>query len=468
MERRPASTQLEVPVALALSARIATGARWVEGDVLGVPITVRNRMEHSVHTTVTATAGGVAKLTELRPGGQGAATRAVDVPAGGARVVTFPVAALSAGLGEMTVKVQGAGAPDDTARHTWEVLAAGEPTTLVSAAWVLGRGSLSAAPREQGSPAMVSLGEGRVVLERGFPVALAAALEALDPDRMPSLTGVVDAIEVGERVRRWAVAAEGEKSALAARAKGLVDRAWGWFDVRYAHGADEEVLGLAHRLALIDLERTKATFQAMRERKEPFCPETGHPPPAGLDAEPPPEGARVLPCWDAFVSSTVADVTKEGDPEALALAFLALAERPHRTTLAGAVMARLREVTKPMLSGEIQGAQDRSARATIYAALLRGAASFRRRRWLPSCWRRGLACCGMARGVRLVAGDAERGAGALRVSARRRRRERGDGDRGGLPHHAFGAGVGAPRGRTSTGGDDGGPHGQGPGRDRSP
>jgi hypothetical protein len=369
----PASTHLDVPASLPLSARVHTGVRWTEGDVLGVQVTVRNRLDHPVRASVTASARGVATLTELRPGGEATATRMAEIPAGSAGVVTFSVTAKAQGSGELSVKVQAPGAPADIVHHTWQVLPAGEPTTLVSAAWVLGRGSLVAAGGD--ATGLLPTGGARVVLERGFPVALSAAIESLDPDRIDRAAGLVDAIEVGERVRRWAVAAEGERSALAARAKGLIDRAWGRFEAGYHRGSGEHLLTLARWLMLVDADRAKATLATLGEKKnEPFCPDAEHPAPTGLDAEPPPNGGRVSPCWDAFVSSKVAEVTKEGDAEALALAFLALAERPHRTALAAAVMARLREVTKPLLSGEIQGAQDRSARAILYAALLRGAA----------------------------------------------------------------------------------------------
>jgi len=76
------------------------------------------------------------------------------------------------------------------------------------------------------------------------------------------------------------------------------------------------------------------------------------------------------------VASVVDGVTTGGDPVALAQAFLALVERPHRVALATTLLERLREKVSLRPSGAITlpeaQAHERSARAIVFAALLRG------------------------------------------------------------------------------------------------
>jgi len=65
-----------------------------------------------------------------------------------------------------------------------------------------------------------------------------------------------------------------------------------------------------------------------------------------------------------------------GDPVALARAFLALAERPHRASLAATLIERLRDQVALRPSGAITlpdaAARTRASRAIVYAALLQG------------------------------------------------------------------------------------------------
>ena len=131
---RPATTTLDIPVSLPLSARVDAGATWVAGDRVSASITLRNRSSAPIRATVDATPGGVALLPEGKPG----ASRRdeVEVPAGGARVVILPLHANVPGEGSLAVTVKAPGLPDDQLRHTWEVIPAGEPTDLSRSQWV--------------------------------------------------------------------------------------------------------------------------------------------------------------------------------------------------------------------------------------------------------------------------------------------------------------------------------------------
>jgi hypothetical protein len=75
------------------------------------------------------------------------------------------------------------------------------------------------------------------------------------------------------------------------------------------------------------------------------------------------------------VSSTLTQVSRSGDPLALARAALALAERPHRAAALVPLVERLREVSRLYPGGGValppKLASSRAARATIHAALLR-------------------------------------------------------------------------------------------------
>ena len=96
-----------------------------------------------------------------------------------------------------------------------------------------------------------------------------------------------------------------------------------------------------------------------------------------LDVEPAPSAA-VPPCWGAYVSNATRSLAEESDPERIARALMALAERPHRAAIAVNLAERLRRLVKLEPSGDIDGrsiggssATDRARRAIIYAALLR-------------------------------------------------------------------------------------------------
>ncbi|MFT3773093.1 MAG: alpha-2-macroglobulin family protein [Minicystis sp.] len=371
---RQATTHVDVPVALPLSARVDTGARWIEGDRVEAAITVRNRSAKPVHATLAIAASGVARLPDPKD-----ATQAADVPAGGAAVVRVPVEAGAAGAAELTVTVRAPDLPNDVAHHTWEVRPAGEPMDLTRAQWVESSATLAVsvagvAEGDKPAPAAMRLvGHPRLVLERGIARPIAAALEAMNPDRLGSRAALLDAVETSVRVQRWAIAQQGEASPLAVRAGEITRRARGRLAAFGSSGGSSDWL-VKHRL------RTWVPPEKGEARDRPECP-----PAAGqrdddlttLEAEPPTESGAALACWDALASSAMDQVNVVGDPVMLARAFLAVTDRPHRAALAATLIDRLREKVALRPSGALTlpeaQAKSRAARALVYAALLQGA-----------------------------------------------------------------------------------------------
>ena len=365
-----ASTWVDVPVSLPLSARVDAGVGWIEGDAVDVAVTLRNRTSKPVRATVTAAASGAARLAGGEP-----PRGEVDVPAGGAVVTRVPVVAPEPGAAELVVTVSAPGLPDDIIHHGWRVLPAGEPTDLTRSQWVSGRATVDAALGDQrladvpgGGPAAVRLtGTPRLVLERGLDRPLAAALESMDPDRLGSPAALADAVEVAVRIGRRATTRDGNGSALAARALEIVGRARARISVYGVKGATP---------AWVLQGRLRTWIPPEPGQRDPA---TTCPPSVvreALDSEPLPDGGSAMACWDALVASVVDGVTTGGDPVALAQAFLALVERPHRVALATTLLERLREKVSLRPSGAITlpeaQAHERSARAIVFAALLRG------------------------------------------------------------------------------------------------
>jgi hypothetical protein len=369
-----ATSWVDVPVALPLSARVDAGATWIEGDRVDVAVMLRNRTQKPVQATVRAGASGAVRLASAE------SSRAVDVPAGGATVTRIPLVAAAPGLAKLDVTVTAPGLPDDVLRHTWQVEPAGEPTDLTRSQWVERKATLEAALGERrladsdAGPLPVRLvGSPRLVLERGIDRPLAAALEAMQPDRLRSREALADAIEVAARVGRWATAKQGDGSALAARATEVLGRARG-------------------RLVVFGGVEDSLPQWLVDNRLRPWVPpDSGSHPRAAcppddartkgllrvIEGEPAPESGSALACWDALVAAAADDAQSQGDPVTLARTFLAIADRPHRAALAATLLERLREKVAVRPSGaialpEVQ-AKDRSSRAIVYAALLRGA-----------------------------------------------------------------------------------------------
>jgi hypothetical protein len=368
----PATTVIDIPVSLQLSARIDAGARWIEGDEVGVSITVRNRTKHPLTAMVTAAAGGVAEIAEKVAGkneGPRAFVRPIQVPAEGAAVTHVRVRATRPGEAHLDVRVQAAGLADDTVVHSWQVAPSGDLADFSGATWVDKEAELERTPPP---PSFRILGAPRLVLERGFDLALSAALESLDPDSLATPGAMADAIEVAGRVRRWAIARGGERDPLAERAGELAKRATGKLAVYAGLNATASHFSVARALTWAPADVAGRLGEAAE------CPGD-----AGtlaerllaLEAEPPPVGGSTKTCWDAFVADEVDEVTRLGDATELALAVLALAEHPHRALVAATLSDRLRERVSLEPSGAISLAPTlagrRSARAIVFSSLLR-------------------------------------------------------------------------------------------------
>jgi hypothetical protein len=209
--------------------------------------------------------------------------------------------------------------------------------------------------------------------------SFASALDSVDPDRQRGPAATVDALEIAWRLRAWALVRGGEDDPLAKRAAQIQRRAVGRL-AGYMHltSATPGWAVLARAAPFARPEDTGAIG------KPTDCPPEMHDLAMsvdGLDAEPQPVGGGVASCWDQYVSSTMDDVDKSGDPEMLSRALLALADRPHRAARARDTAMRVRHVVgfdtreddEKSVAIPPQKLRDRAARATVYAGLLRAA-----------------------------------------------------------------------------------------------
>ena len=360
---------VDIPVALDVSARVEAGASWVAGDRVESRVSLRNRTKTAVRATLALTAGGV--VTMVNTADQ---RMSVSIPAMGAATVKVPLVAKSAGGATLEVRTSVPGLREDVLKHRWEVKPAGEPTRMTQTAWIEDRKVIDlpiAAQRER------PLGPATLVLERGLGPALAAALDALDPDVLVTPDAQADALEVALRIHRWAVGSGGENDPLALRAHSVARRALARLLVYARESASlPAISNVRARLAPLG---GRLNFSNLPEA--PSCPPEGAPTLTTaldyLEAEPAPVGGVVEACWDSFATDTTRMVTLTGDPETLARAVLALADRPHRSVLVASLGARLRESVNLTQAGWIQlpgaSAEDRSSRSLVYAALIRSA-----------------------------------------------------------------------------------------------
>ena len=380
----PASTTTDIASDLPLSLRIDGGAKWVDGDVVETQVLVRNRTGAPLHVTVDAAAEGAAVLDE-KPG----TARPIDVPAKGARTVRVRVRAAQAGEGRLILTARAPGIPDDVLHHTWEILPAGEQRALTQTAWVEGDHELGLS-LDHGYRL---IGEPRLVLERGFDDAVAAALQSLEPEAQTSVHGLVDSLETGLRVQRWATTKDTPRHrALAGIAEASAARALGRFSVltkldKASHGAsDAGTWALRARAAML----TRQPGAVAEKGAGALCPPEWSGVHASftpasiradedevLDVEPA-ESPLVPACWGAYVSAATRSLAQDSDPELVARALLALADRPHRVAMTANIAEHLRKLVKLDETGDIDSPiatsarlADRARRALIYAALLR-------------------------------------------------------------------------------------------------
>ncbi len=372
----PVVELVDVPVSLPLSAFAELGETWTEGDAVSASITVRNRTAAPVRVALAFGVGGSVELGTRTP------PREVLVPADGATDVQLPLRARSVGEARLTVSVKGGG-NEDTLTHHWEVRKAAEPSEVAQGAAVAHDAELHFTAQRG-----VSLrGTPRLVLSRGYEGHLRAALSALDPDRQRTREGLADALEVTDRLGRWA-AVRGD--------------AW------TTDKADDARRRAVARLA--SMHTTNATQGAWaadmraREHAPPAlaswvkgaagCPPTWERGIDGLDAEPmtpplPVKGARGgaapatkserlvtathVACWDSWVTDRVASIQADNRPVPVARALLAFMDRPHRAAFVGPLVEQLRKLVKLQTDGGSVFRADAAPadRAVVYAALLR-------------------------------------------------------------------------------------------------
>ncbi len=373
----PATASVDVASELPLAAHIDAGTRWVEGDSVDAVIAVRNRAAVPKRATLTVTAGGVLELVGS------AREMSLDVPAGGIATTRVRARARRAGTAELSVVTRAPGLPDDVARHAWEVRHAGEAVDVAHVQWIEGENELG--PWLDPKP-YVALGPARLILERGLDVSLSSALDALDPDHLRSAPELADALEVASRLRAWGITRGGEQDPLVVRATTIQRRATGRL-AAYAHLAGAHVRGsVAERASLFAAPGEAGALGPPAE-----CPVDAPDGDLlaavdGLDAEPAPMAGGVASCWDAYVTTTLDDVDRSGDPTAVARALLALADRPHRAARAHDTAERLAALVgltkrEPLAAITLppSAARDRAARATVYAGLVRAIAMDRAR-----------------------------------------------------------------------------------------
>lgn len=363
----PATTSLDIPVSLPLSARVDAGAVWTEGDDAAVAITVRNRTAHAVRAEVLIAATGAVQASEPGPAGE-PLRRQIQIAAEGAAVVRARFKATRVGGAQLDVRLRAADR-EDLVTHRWEVRAPGEPTDFTSARWIEDDAELSLTLPPQ---SIRLVGEPRLVIERGWEDLLAGALASLDPDTQTSPRALADAVETAGRVHRWALTRGGEQSPLATRAADVSRRAVGRLGVYAALVKGDAAISLARAIPHAPLPHAGALG------KTSPCPAEG----ATLDdrleiadAEPAAANGATVPCWDAFVENTADTVRTTGDAEELARLLLVVIERPHRRVLAESLTDLLRVKVALQRSGRITVpdalASSRAARATLFAALLR-------------------------------------------------------------------------------------------------
>ncbi len=361
----PAATTMDIPSELPLSASVDTGAAWVAGDVVEATVRVRNRGKAAAHARVTTEATGVAQREDGR---KGPVDQALDVPAGGVVTTRVRLRAPASGTGTLVVVTRASGLPEDTVRHTWEVGPAGEKRVLTEAGWVDGERALGV----QLDHGYVLRGPPELVLERGYEDALAAALDTLEPERQTSPAALVDTLDAATRIRRWALTKRTPRArALAGIAETFARHAIAHHHVlRGGDGARASFVDDARFRDLAD-DPLASAGPSVPLACPPTQPDVEQS--AFLDAlevEPHPS-PDVPPCWGAFVAEASHLLVTDDDPERVARALMALADRPAHAALVASLSRRLRTLVKLAPTGDLTRPDDRASRALVYAALLR-------------------------------------------------------------------------------------------------
>ena len=369
----PVVEMLDIPTSLPLSAHVETPDVWTMGDSVTAHLSIRNRTKSRVRAKLTIEARGAVELASRT------LPREVVVEPFATTDVSVPTFARTRGEGALAVAIEGADGLADTLVHHFRVRAAAEPYEATSGA-VVAEDEALAFVAERG---VALRGTPRLVLSRGYEGHLRATLSAVDPDTLKTRESLADAIEIGERVARWA-AIRGDRE-TAARAEDVRRRAVSRFYAKEStkdakNGWIAEMRARAH--APVDL--------APYLRGADGCPLAGERDVAGLEAEPPVFFARAdvaetkteravarprLPCWDTFATERAGDLRDSNDAVSLARAVLAFADRPPRSPFVAPLASRLATLVKLSPDGSSSWRDEAKVpdRALVYAALLRTA-----------------------------------------------------------------------------------------------
>lgn len=362
---RPAFSGVDVVSTLPLSAAVDAGARWVEGDRVGIAVTVKNRTERDADTPLAVRVSGALALDGAAPAPR------VRVPRQGSITVRVPARATRAGEGTVEVTT-GDGATADRLVHAVEVVPAGEELILSRAAFVSGEevaldeGLTRPGLRPRGAPALV--------LEHADAGVLRRALDAVEPGRLFGDADLADAADVGARVEAWATARLGEKDPMTVLARRTREEAL----ARLVEVAGERK-GHAHASSRRAARWSADPAIVAALGAKDTCPdpkaESTLPLEAAvdlLDAEPALDGGAMPPCWGSYVGTLLGRLQESDDPVALARAIVALAERRHRVEDVKALGRRLAELVRLQPSGAIAlDGRSRGDRALVLAALMR-------------------------------------------------------------------------------------------------
>jgi hypothetical protein len=369
----PAVSSVDITTALPLSVRVVTGTSWMVGDVVNVPVRVRNRTEKAVTASLFLSTSGAAQILDA-----GASKRTIAVPAQSMMTVAVRMRGSSVGTATLDAAVEGAGL-SDRLKHVWEIQAAGETFIAQNTTWVE-QGSTVALPA--GSQSTPVQGAARLVLERGIAPVLAAALDSLQPDHLTGERAFADALEVFGRVRSWAIVRGGESHALAVRARELARQVPERGRLLRAKKADhdwEEPL-------LLRGQFWQSLANPTSEKPEKDHADTKCPPsksPSILEAfdwlaiAPRSDRGSESACWAALRASVIGQLSSEKDPLILARAVLSFLDSPSQTVVATALADRLAAIAQVRSDGTLvlpaTLASDRSARTIVLAALARSA-----------------------------------------------------------------------------------------------
>jgi hypothetical protein len=360
----PAVSSVEVSTALPVSVRVDSGAAWIVGDDVQVPIRLRNRTDQPVALTLQVSASGVARLVDAS-----ASKRTFSLAPQTSLEVHARVRAASVGTAVLDASVSGAGHADRI-HHAWQVLPAGETYTAERTAWIDRSATVLLPEAGKDLPA-----EGRsyLIFERGLEPVLTAAVGSLVPDQLNGSRAHADALEVLRRVRSWAIVRGGEGHALAVRSRDLGQQ----IEAIVAAANDDGPLTrrAQHWAPLADPDgKAKQPHNAKQScpSEKPLNSATSL---DWLEVAPRASQGTESACWASLRAATLNRLSTEEDPQMLARSVLVFAEQPEQAAVVAALAKRLSVMAPVRVDGTVvlpsHLAGNRAARSVVLVALAR-------------------------------------------------------------------------------------------------